>query len=120
MAAIINALFGTYSEPEQTDTNQSIAQQTATGSECLRTSAVADDVQVKSIISSEIQATATIHTKLNIDALLAQLSTTHTQVDQYSQSRTAAINEQVNSSIFEFSFFLLSILIGTKIDRSCS
>ena len=95
MAAIINALFGTYPELEQqnapTDLNQTVAQQ----NECLQTSAVADDVHVKSVISSDTQAQATLNTKLNIDALLAQLNTTHAQVDEYSRNRTAEINEQV-------------------------
>ena len=52
MAAIINALFGTYPELEEqniaTDSNQTVVQQSATGSECLHTSAVVDDVHVKS------------------------------------------------------------------------
>jgi hypothetical protein len=90
MSAIINALFGTYPEGEQ---------QSAVSSECLHTSAIADDVQVKSVISSETQVNAAINTKLNIDGLLAQLNTTYAQVDQYSQARTAEINEQVQKSI---------------------
>jgi len=91
MSAIINALFGTNPEGEQ--------QQNAGSSECLQTSAIVDDVQVKSIISSETQVNATINTKLNIDGLLAQLSTTHAQVDQYCQTRTVEINEQIQKSI---------------------
>jgi hypothetical protein len=106
MAAIINALFGTYPELEEqniaTDSNQTVVQQSATGSECLHTSAVVDDVHVKSVISSETQANATINTKLNINALLAQLNTTHAQVDEYSQTRTAEINEQVYSFFSSF------------------
>jgi hypothetical protein len=104
MSAIINALFGTYSETEQqnttTDTNQTVVQQSTVSNECLHTSAVADDVQVKSVISSETHADAVIKNKLDIDALLAQLSTTFAQVDQYSQTRTTEINEQVHSSFF--------------------
>jgi hypothetical protein len=111
MAAIINALFGTYPEPEQqnitTDSNQTVVQQSAIGNECLHTSAVVDNVHVKSVISSETQANAAINTKLNIDALLAQLNTTHAQVDQYSQSHTAEINEQVQKAI-------LAVLEDTK------
>jgi len=98
MSAIINALFGTYPEGEQQtttiDTNQ-----IAASSECLHTSATADNVQVNSVISTETQANATSNIKLNIDALLAQLSTTHSQVDQYSQTQIAEINEQVKQSI---------------------
>jgi hypothetical protein len=94
MAAIINALFGTYSEPEQQNTT--VESNSATSGECLHTSAVSDDVHVRSVISSETQANATITNKLNIDNLLSQLSTTHSQVDQYSRARTAEINEQVN------------------------
>jgi hypothetical protein len=95
MSAIINALFGTYPEPENT-----IAEQSAVSSGVLHTSVVADDVQIQSVISSETQATASINTKLNIDTLLTQLSTTHAQVDEYSRTRTAEINEQVNKSFF--------------------
>jgi hypothetical protein len=98
MSAIINALFGTYPEGEQQtttiDTNQ-----IAASSECLHTSATADNVQVNSVISTETQANATSNIKLNIDALLAQLNTTHSQVDQYSQTQIAEINEQVKQSI---------------------
>jgi hypothetical protein len=99
MSAIINVLFGTYPEGEQQDTNQTVVQQNAVSSECLQTSAIVDDVQVKSIISSETQVHAAINTKLNIDALLSQLNTTHAQVDQYSQTCTVKINEQVQKSI---------------------
>jgi hypothetical protein len=86
MAAIINALFGTYPESEQQNITTDSNQTSAVGGECLHTSAVVDDVQVKSVISSETHANATINTKLNIDALLAQLNTTHAQVDQFSNS----------------------------------
>ncbi|CAF0806776.1 unnamed protein product [Adineta steineri] len=100
MAAIINALFGNYSEVEQpnpiTDTNQTVV-----SNECLHTAAVADNVHVKSVISSETQASATINTNLNIDSLLGQLSTTYTQVDEYSRTRAAKINEQTEKSIAE-------------------
>jgi hypothetical protein len=86
MSPIINALFGIHREEEKpnttTDTNQTAAQQNAFSSECLHTSAIVDDVQVKSVISSETQA-----------------NTTHAQVDRYSQTRTAEINEQVQNSI---------------------
>jgi len=103
MAAIINALFGTYPEPEQqntTTTNQTVVESnTAVTTECLHTSAVADDVHIKSVISSETQANATTNNKLNINNLLSQLSTTHAQVDQYSRACTAAINEQVQKSV---------------------
>ncbi|CAF1685980.1 unnamed protein product, partial [Adineta ricciae] len=102
MAAIINALFGTYPEPEQQNatTNQITVEGTnGVTTERLTTSAVADDVQVKSVISSETQANATINSKLNINNLLSQLNTTHSQVDQYSRARTAEINEQVQKSI---------------------
>jgi hypothetical protein len=93
MSAIINVLFGGSAEGEITpDTNQ-----TAVSSECLQTSVVADDVQVKSVISSETQTT--ISSKLNIDALLTQLSTTYAQIDQYSQAKTAEINEQIQKSV---------------------
>jgi hypothetical protein len=100
MAAILNAIFGTYAEPEQNATTNQTVVEGGTGitTERLHTSAVSDDVQVKSVISSETQANATLNTKLNIDSLLSQLSTTHSQVDQYSRARTAEINEQVISS----------------------
>ena len=112
MAAIINALFGTYPEPEQQNatTNQITVEGTnGVTTERLTTSAVADDVQVKSVISSETQANATINSKLNINNLLSQLNTTHSQVDQYSRARTAEINEQVNTlfHIFRTSNFVL-------------
>jgi hypothetical protein len=100
MAAIINALFGTYPEPENTATNQITAgSNTSITTESLHTSAVADDVHVQSVISTETQVNATANNKLTIDNLLSQLSTTHAQVDQYSRARTAAINEQVEKSI---------------------
>jgi hypothetical protein len=103
MAAIINALFGTYPEPEQqniTTTNQTLVENhTAIATERLHTSAVSDDVQVKSVISTETHANSTINTKMNINNLLSQLNTTHAQVDQYSRARAAAINEQAQKSI---------------------
>jgi hypothetical protein len=99
MSAIINALFGTYPEPEQQNTT-TIESNSATTTERLHTSAIADDVQIKSVISSETQANATLNNKLDINNLLSQLSTTHAQVDQYSRARTAAINEQVIGSFF--------------------
>jgi hypothetical protein len=106
MAAIINALFGTY--PETATTEATIESNTAITTERLHTSAVADDVHVKSVISSETQANATLNNQLNIENLLSQLSTTHSQVDQYSRARTAAINAQVHSNFSNhmFSFFL--------------
>jgi len=121
MSAILNALFGTYTEPEQqntTTTNQiAVESNTAITTELLHTSAVADDVQVKSDISSETQANATMSNKLNINNLLSQLSTTHAQVDQYSRARAAAINEQVILFFFSFIFFEFSFfLLGSKID----
>ena len=97
MSAIINALFGTYPDPEPA-TNQTVVQGANLSSERLHTSAVSDDVQVRSVISSETQAQSSISNKLNIDKLLAQLGTTHAQVDQYSRDRTAEINEQVINS----------------------
>jgi hypothetical protein len=103
MAAIINALFGTYPEPEQqniTTTNQTLVENhTALATERLHTSAVSDDVQVKSVISSETQANAATNNKIDINNLLSQLNTTHAQVDQYSRARAAAINEQAQKSI---------------------
>jgi hypothetical protein len=102
MAALLNAIFGTYPDPDQqnTTTNQAtVESNTAITTERLHTSAVSDDVQVKSVISSETHANASLNNKLNIDNLLSQLSTTHAQVDQYSRARTAAINEQVQKSI---------------------
>jgi hypothetical protein len=102
MAALLNAIFGTYPDPDQqnTTTNQAtVESNTAITTERLHTSAVSDDVQIKSVISSETHANASLNNKLNIDNLLSQLSTTHAQVDQYSRARTAAINEQVQKSI---------------------
>jgi hypothetical protein len=102
MAALLNAIFGTYPDPDQqnTTTNQAtVESNTAITTERLHTSAVSDDVQIKSVISSETHANASLNNKLNIDNLLSQLSTTHTQVDQYSRARSAAINEQVQKSI---------------------
>jgi hypothetical protein len=102
MAAILNAIFGSYSESDQanTTTNQTVVEgNTGTTTERLHTSAVADDVQVKSVISSATQAHSTLNTKLNINDLLSQLSTTHSQVDQYSRARTAEINEQAQKLI---------------------
>lgn len=112
MAAIINALFGTYPDPETdnitTGTNQTVVQGTNVATtERLHTSAVADDVQVKSVISSESQANATIRNKLDINNLLSQLGTTHAQVDEYSRTRTAAINEQV----FSYKELLFELLV---------
>ena len=98
MAAIINALFGTYPDPEPA-TNQTSVGGGTFSSERLHTSAVADDVQVRSVISSETQAQASVNNKLNIDKLLGQLSTTHAQVDQYSRDRTALINDQVTDPL---------------------
>ena len=97
MAAILNAIFGTYPDPDQQNTNnQTVVEgNTASTTERLHTSAVSDDVQVKSVISSETQANATSNNKLNIDKLLKELGSTHAQVDAYSRARTAAINEQV-------------------------
>ena len=104
MSAIINALFGIYPKPAPpitaTHTNQTVVEQNASSSERLQTIAIANDVQVQSAISSDTQANAILLTQLNLDALLAQLKTTHAQVDQYSQARTAEINEQVNCCIF--------------------
>ena len=104
MAAILNALFGTY--PDQTTET----------TERLHTSAIADDVQVQSVISSEIQANAKLTNKLNIDNLLSELNTTHSQVDAYSRARTAAINEQVVCLFF--SFHILIILIHRRKNQS--
>lgn len=91
MAAILNALFGT--------SETTVEGNSGTTTERLHTSAIADDVQVQSVISSETQANAKLTNKLNIDNLLSQLSTTHSQVDTYSRAQTAAINEQVNTTI---------------------
>jgi hypothetical protein len=105
MAAILNAIFGSYPDVDQqnTTTNQTqVEGHTGITTESLHTSATADDVKVKSVISSETQANASINTKLNIDNLLSQLSTTHSQVDQYSRARTAQINEQVISSLLTY------------------
>ncbi|CAF2419459.1 unnamed protein product [Rotaria sp. Silwood2] len=102
MAAIFNALFGTYREPEQQNTapNSTEAEiKTANATESLHTSVVVDDVCVNSIISSEAQAHVTINNKVNIDNLISQLSTTHAQIDQYSRARSNEINEQVKKSI---------------------
>ncbi|CAF1180196.1 unnamed protein product [Adineta steineri] len=96
MSAIINAIFGTHSDADQQVT---VEGSNAATTERLHTSAVSDDVHVKSVISSETHANATLNTKLNINTLLSELNTTHAQVDQYSRSRTAAINEQVQKSI---------------------
>lgn len=96
MAAILNALFGTYPDPTG---ETAVESNSGTSTERLHTSAVADDVQIQSVISSETQANAKLTNKLNIDNLLSQLSTTHSQVDAYSRARTAAINEQVQKSI---------------------
>lgn len=96
MAAIINALFGTY--PDCVPLNETAVEGNAGSTERVHTSAVADDVHVKSVISTETQANATINSKLNIDQLLNELGSTHAQVDQYSRNRTAEINEQVNLS----------------------
>ena len=95
MSAIINALFGTYPDPPPANTSQAVAGQSASSFERIQTSAVGDDVQVRSMISSETLANAAMNSNLNINGLLAQLSTTHAQVDQYSRTRTAEINEQV-------------------------
>lgn len=114
MAAIINALFGTYPDPEPdtTATNQTVVEgKNVATTERLHTTAIADDVQVKSVISSESQANAVIKNKLDINNLLSQLGTTHAQVDQYSRSRTAAINEQVftkNSLLVPFKSIVVS------------
>lgn len=105
MSAIIRALFGIYPEAElqniTVDVDQALVEQsTNSNSERLQTLAVVNDVQVQSIISSDTQANATLQTKFNLDALFAQLNTTHAQVDQYSRARTAEINEQVDGAIF--------------------
>jgi len=119
MAAILNAIFGSYPEPEQANitTNQTVVEgNTTTSTEHLHTSTVADDVHVNSVISSETQSNATINSKLNIDNLLSQLSTTREQVDQYSRARTTEINEQVISSFFFIFAKFYFIRIGSKID----
>ncbi|CAF3413126.1 unnamed protein product [Rotaria sp. Silwood1] len=103
MAAIFNALFGTYPEPEQqniaTDQPTGVAVKSANVAESLHTSVIVDDVRVNSVISSEAQANLTINNKVNIVSLFSQLSTTHAQVDQYSRARTHEINEQIKNSI---------------------
>ncbi|CAF3707363.1 unnamed protein product [Adineta steineri] len=99
MAAIINALFGTYPDSEQQNTTETVAQHSATSSECLHTSVASDDVQIKSVISSETQANASINMKLNTEALLTKLNAAYAHIDEYSHSRTAEINEQVKKSI---------------------
>ncbi|CAF3424912.1 unnamed protein product [Rotaria sp. Silwood1] len=100
MAAIFNALFGTYPEPEQqntaTDQPTGVAVKAA---ENLHTSVIVDDVRVNSVISSEAQANLTINNKVNIVSLFSQLSTTHAQVDQYSRARTHEINEQFQNVV---------------------
>jgi hypothetical protein len=103
MSAIINALFGTYPEPEQqsTATNQiTVEGSNGITTERLHTSAVSDDVHIKSVISTETHANSTINNKMNINNLLSQLNTTHAQVDHYSRARTAEINDQVISLCF--------------------
>lgn len=101
MAAIINALFGTYPDPEPAAQQTAVEGSTAS-LDRVQTSAIADDVHVKSVISTQTQANASMNSKLNIDQLLNELGTTHSQVDQYSRDRTAAINEQVNPLIVRF------------------
>ena len=104
MSAIIRALFGIYPEPElqniTVDVDRTLVEQGASStSEHLQALAVVNDVQVQSVISSDTQANATLQTKFNLDALFAQLNTTHAQIDQYSRARTAEINEQVGGVI---------------------
>ena len=120
MSAIINALFGTYPDPPPANPSSSLVGQSATSFERIQTSAVGDDVRVQSMISSETRANAAMNSNLNINGLLAQLSTTHAEVDQYSRTRTAEINEQVGVTFDRHSNVssCLSILgtIGSKVD----
>src|ERR1700722_8241761 len=97
MAAIINAIFGSYPEQQQdpTTTTQSATETSCASSECLQTIVSADNVLVSSVISSDTQANLTIKNQIKLDELLAQLSTTHAQIDQYSRARTTEITEQV-------------------------
>ncbi|CAF1007611.1 unnamed protein product [Adineta ricciae] len=96
MSAIINALFGSFSSAEEqspmTNTSGAVT-------ENIQTSVVADNVQVNSVISSDTQANASINTNTNMENLLSQINTTHAQVDEYSRTRVAEINEQVRNSI---------------------
>ena len=119
MAAIINALFGTYPEPDQTltSTNQTVVEGGSASGERLYTSATSDDVHVKSVISSETQSHAALHNQLNINKLLAELGTTHSQVDKYSRERTKEINEQVLFVSYPREPILFTCIVGPKIDR---
>ena len=94
MSAIINALFGSFSSAEEQNPMANTSE-TVTGN--IQTSAVADNVQVNSVISSDTQANASINTNTNMESLLSQINTTHAQVDEYSRTRVAEINEQVSS-----------------------
>ncbi|CAF3419451.1 unnamed protein product [Rotaria sp. Silwood1] len=61
---------------------------------------ICDDVKIKSVVSSETQSKATIrHSQNKINELMAKLSSTHAQIDDYSRGRNNQISEAVKNSI---------------------
>jgi len=62
-------------------------------------SAHADNVHVKSVLETETKSKVSIENTKKISELMARLSSTHLQVDEYSRKRTEEISEAVAESI---------------------
>ncbi|CAF2811107.1 unnamed protein product [Rotaria sp. Silwood2] len=88
MSSIIHALTGRTDHPEKKSNSSSVHK------------VVYEDVQIKSIVSSQTQSkTIPTHSNNKINALMAKLGSTHSQIDEYSRHRTEEISEAVKSSI---------------------
>jgi hypothetical protein len=59
----------------------------------------ADNVHVKSVVQTETQSKVSLENAKKITDLMARLSSTHVQVDEYSRKRTEQISEAVSDSI---------------------
>jgi len=74
---------------------------TATSSSCSSNvhSAKAENVHVKSVLETETKSKVSVENSKKISDLMARLSSTHLQVDEYSRKRTEEISEAVAESI---------------------
>jgi len=112
MAAIINAIFGTYPEPvEEQPVPVPLPIGTSTGDATVignvavsQHSANNEDITVKSVINTETQSSVSLQNQAKINQLMALLGTTHSQIDLYSRQQTEQITESVQNAIQQVLF----------------
>jgi len=60
---------------------------------------VAENVAVRSVVSTETHSKVNTESTQKMAALMSKLGTTHSQIDEYSRSRTEKISEEVTAAI---------------------